>query len=60
MDINIALQASAAVIAVLANKRPLQEFELLAYEQACRVVESLLKECREAWEETDEAENYSG
>jgi hypothetical protein len=59
MDLDKTLQACTAIICTYADRRPLQEFEQLAYEQACRTLESVLKDFRKFWEVTDEAENYS-
>lgn len=61
MDVDRVLQHSVIVIALFANReRPLQGFELLAYEQACRTIESVLKDFRDTWETKDETENYTG
>ena len=40
-----------ALVTVLSKKATLQEFELLAYEQACRVIETTLKDFRETWDD---------
>lgn len=53
------LQICAAVVCKFANKAPLQEFELLAYEQACRTLESVLCDFRKTWETRNESENYT-
>lgn len=58
MDLNVVVQTCAALVCTLADKKPLQEFEVLAYEQACRTLESVLKDFRNFWEMTDEAESY--
>jgi len=57
MDINIVLQTCTALV-ILFNKRDtvLQEFEMLAYEQACRTIESTLKDFRDVWETPNEKE----
>lgn len=59
MDTQVVLQSCTAIICTLANNQPLQEFELFAYEQACRTLESVLKDFRTAWETPNEFENYS-
>lgn len=53
------IQTCTLVVHTFANKGPLQEFELLAYEQACRTLESLLSDFRKNWENTNESENYT-
>ena len=58
MDLNVVVQSCVAVVCMYANKQPLREFEVLAYEQACRTLESVLKDFRNFWEVTNEAENY--
>jgi hypothetical protein len=54
MDINIVLQTCTALVVAFRARQNLREFELLAYEQACRILETTLKEFRETWEEKDE------
>ena len=57
MDINIVLQTCTALVIIFNKKEHLREFELLAYEQACRILESTLKDFREIWDH-GELENY--
>ena len=52
------IESCVALISVLGKKNTLQEFELLAYEQACRVVEVSLKEIRENISDEGEFESY--
>ena len=60
MDINNVLQTCTALVIIFNKKETLQEFELLAYEQACRILESTLKDFREMWEKNyGEFENYT-
>jgi len=59
MDIQIILQTCTAIVCMYADKKPLQEFELLAYEQACCTLESVLKDFRSVWETPNEFENYT-
>ena len=44
------LSCATDTVTAFADKIDLNEFEMLAYEQACRNVESLLKSYRKAWE----------
>jgi len=51
MNVKLILATSLQIIAAYSNHTtPLQEFEVLAYVQACRVSEILLRDFREAWE----------
>ncbi|KKK52343.1 hypothetical protein LCGC14_3105870 [marine sediment metagenome] len=59
MDINLVIQVCATLVCKFSDKKSLQEFELLAYEQACRTLESVLGDFRKTWEATNEFENYS-
>lgn len=53
------LRLCTAVICTFGSNRTLREFELLAYEQACRTLETVLRDHRKIWEnETDEFESY--
>jgi len=52
------IDSCVALVTVLGKKESLQEFELLAYEQACRVIEVTLKDFRETWQNGEELENY--
>lgn len=59
MELTVLIQTCTLVIYTFANKSPLQEFELLAYEQACRTLESVLTDFRKNWESSNESENYT-
>ncbi|KKK73185.1 hypothetical protein LCGC14_2896360 [marine sediment metagenome] len=59
MDLNLIVPVCMVLVCKYADKKPLQEFELLAYEQACCTLESVLKDFRKIWETTNEFENYS-
>ncbi len=59
MDTQVVLQSCTAIICTFVDRKPLQEFELLAYEQACRTLESVLKDFRSVWEIPNESEDYS-
>jgi len=53
MDVNTVLQMSMAAISHFCeaqDHRTLQEFEVLAYEQACRTYETLMRDFRTTWE----------
>ncbi len=50
MEPSVVLQAAFGVMAILGQKGNLTEYEVLAYEQACRTIEVLLKSHRELWE----------
>ena len=50
MNVDKAVEVSAVIVCLFYNKQPLQEFELLAYVQACRMLEVTLKDCRQIWE----------
>lgn len=60
MDLNLVIQTCTAIVCTFAVKKPLQEFELLAYEQACRTLESVLADFRSNWETSNEFGNYTG
>ena len=55
------LQACLAIIILFQKKAHLTECELLAYEQACRLVESTLKDYRKMLEDLEhgELENFT-
>lgn len=58
MDLNVILQVSVDTIVMFSQKQNLSEYEFLAYEQACRTIEVLLKSHRMIWEkQLDELEN---
>ena len=59
MNMQEFFMASVALILTFSKKPNLQEFELLAYEQACRAAETILRETREVFNER-ELENYQG
>ena len=59
MDIEFVVNACVCVINKFSDVAPLQEFEVLAYEQACRTLETILKDFRETWETNDELENFT-
>ena len=59
MDINIVMNSAAGMIAFfgeVGQNRTLQEFEQLAYEQACRTMEMVMRQVRENLEEHEENE----
>lgn len=59
MQLDMLLKNCTEIICSFANKNFLQEFELLAYEQACRTLESILKDFRQTWEVlNDESDDY--
>lgn len=53
-------RACLIIVCRYADKGTLQEFELLMYEQACRTLESVLKDFRKTWENANEFENHPG
>lgn len=53
MNEPINIEAAIAICIEYAHLKPLQEFEFLMYEQACRYVEEKLKEARD-----EELEDY--
>jgi hypothetical protein len=58
MNFENLIQSCAYVICIFGNKSNLREFELFAYEQACRTLENLLKLYNEASEGQSEPESY--
>ena len=53
------LKLCTAVICVFDKTKPQREFEVLAYEQACRTLQVVLKGFCEVWEkDTNELESY--
>jgi len=54
MDVHVILQVAFGTITQLNDARiaghSLQGFEILAYEQACRMVETLMRDYRVEWE----------
>ncbi len=62
MDINIVMNSAIGMIAFfgeVGEHRPLQEFEQLAYEQACRTMETIMQNVRKnikGQEENEESE----
>lgn len=59
MDVRFVVDSCIYVLDIFSEKQPLQEFELLAYEQACRTLETVLKDFRETWETKDEFGNIT-
>ena len=59
LDLDMIMHTSIVIISTIGEKeQALREFELLAYEQACRTAECFLREVRETWEkEEDELGN---
>ena len=57
MDLDNILSTCTALVITFNKKPNLQEFEVLAYEQACRVLEEALKDFREMWQH-GKLENY--
>ena len=53
------LKLCTAIICAFDKNTPQREFEVLAYEQACRTLEIVLKDFCKVWEmDTDELESY--
>ena len=55
MDI---IKTCTALVIIFNKKKNLCEFELLAYEQVCRILETTLKNLREEQEDNYEFESY--
>ncbi len=58
MDVQHVTNTCIAIIHNFSNKQSLQEFELLTYEQACRTLETVLKDFREVWETQNELGDF--
>jgi len=53
------LKLCAAIICAFDRTKPQREFEVLAYEQACRTLEVVLRDFLQVWEsDTNELESY--
>jgi len=53
MDANLVLQMATGMMATYAeamSSRTLSEYEMLAYEQACRAYEVIMRDFRNMWE----------
>ena len=55
MDLNILIQACTATVCTFAGRKPLCEFEMLAYGQAYRTLKSVLRDFRVIWENSNGA-----